>query len=167
MCQNIRISRCKLLKGNEYRGYTASKKTYFFGIKIHVVTASDGSIIEFETTPGSASDLTGLALLPLDLPCGAELFLDKAYNDYAAEDIAREAAGIELRPVRKSNSHKPDNTYEENKRRQDERRPVETHLSVLKKLFPSKLHATSAKGFMLKVMGIIVAYNLNLFIANV
>jgi hypothetical protein len=32
-CDNIRIRRCKLLQGPEYRGYNASKRRYFYGLK--------------------------------------------------------------------------------------------------------------------------------------
>jgi IS5 family transposase len=164
VCKNIRISRSKILKGKEYRGYTASKREYFFGLKIHVLTASDGSIVEFEFTPGSWSDLRGLGQLPLDLPGGAELFLDKAYNDYSLEEIVREAAGVELRPVRKKNCKLADYTFEENRRRQDRRRPVESHLSRLNGMFPKRLHATSPQGLMLKLLGMVVAYNLLIFV---
>jgi hypothetical protein len=31
VCKNIRISRSKLIKGEEFRGYNASKKEYFYG----------------------------------------------------------------------------------------------------------------------------------------
>jgi hypothetical protein len=31
VCKNIRISRSKIIKGEEFRGYNASKKEYFYG----------------------------------------------------------------------------------------------------------------------------------------
>jgi hypothetical protein len=37
-CQNNKIFRCRLFRGKEYRGYTASKKSYFFGIKTQLAT---------------------------------------------------------------------------------------------------------------------------------
>ena len=37
VCKNIRIPRAKILKGEEYRGYNASKQEYVFGIKIHMI----------------------------------------------------------------------------------------------------------------------------------
>jgi hypothetical protein len=36
-CDNIRIKRCTLLQGEEHRGYTASKRRYFFGLKVHLL----------------------------------------------------------------------------------------------------------------------------------
>ena len=39
VCKNIRISRSKLLKGKEFRGYNASKREFFYGFKVHMITA--------------------------------------------------------------------------------------------------------------------------------
>lgn len=38
MCDNIRIFNVKLIRAKEYRGYTASKKRYFYGVKIQLLT---------------------------------------------------------------------------------------------------------------------------------
>jgi hypothetical protein len=39
ICDNIRISRSKLYDGQEaYRGYQSSKKRYFYGVKIHLMS---------------------------------------------------------------------------------------------------------------------------------
>ena len=57
VCQNSRILRCKLFKGKEYHGYTASKNTYFFGIKVHLITTDKGFPVEFVITPGACSDI--------------------------------------------------------------------------------------------------------------
>jgi hypothetical protein len=35
MCDNIRIFNVKLIKLEEYRGYIASKKRYFYGVRSH------------------------------------------------------------------------------------------------------------------------------------
>ena len=37
VCDNIRIKRCKLFPGEEHRGYCASKRRYFYGLKVHLV----------------------------------------------------------------------------------------------------------------------------------
>ncbi|WP_271253293.1 transposase [Pseudanabaena sp. Chao 1811] len=43
VCDNIRIPRSKIYDGNEeYRGYQASKKRYFYGIKIHLMATESG-----------------------------------------------------------------------------------------------------------------------------
>ena len=56
VCKNIRISRCRLVKGESFRSYNASKREYFYGYKVHLITAADGRIVEFDFTPGSVYD---------------------------------------------------------------------------------------------------------------
>lgn len=36
-CDNYRIRRCKLYQGEDWRGYQASKKRYYYGLKIHLM----------------------------------------------------------------------------------------------------------------------------------
>jgi len=52
VCHNIRISRSKLLKGNQYRDYNASKREYFYGVKIQLVTTADGIPVEMYLLEG-------------------------------------------------------------------------------------------------------------------
>ena len=42
VCHIVRISRCKLLKGKQWRGYNASKWEYFFGVKVHLIVIKWG-----------------------------------------------------------------------------------------------------------------------------
>src|SRR5579859_8138166 len=53
VCDNIRIPRCRIYQEEEYRGYTSSKKRYFYGLKIHLMITADGKPVEFFLTPGS------------------------------------------------------------------------------------------------------------------
>ena len=48
VCKNIRISRNKIYKKEEYRGKCASKHEYFYGIKVHMI-----STVEMLFSPGS------------------------------------------------------------------------------------------------------------------
>jgi hypothetical protein len=163
VCHNIRIRRCKLLKGKQYRGYNSSKKQYFYGFKVHLITAADGIVTEFEFSPGAVEDLAGYNLLNFDLPEGSELNMDKAYNFYSKEDLLREIALIKPNVIRKSNSKKEDNTPYQNYIKQVERRHIETNISQIELLFPKKIHVTNEAGFYLKILGFILAYNMELF----
>lgn len=89
ICDNIRIFNVKLIKSKEYRGYTASKKRYFYGVKIQLLTTKSGIPVEFAFMPGSANDVRALNALPLNLPPGSEVYGDSAYTDYTAEDDER------------------------------------------------------------------------------
>lgn len=72
VCDNIRIPRCQLAKGAKFRGYLASKRRYFFGVRVQVIVTVEGVPVEFSVLPGSFSDIEGMAALPLALPVGSE-----------------------------------------------------------------------------------------------
>src|SRR5512135_1416742 len=56
VCDNYRIPRAKVYHTEDYRGYQASKKRYFYGVKLHLLVTRDGQPVEFFLTPGSYSD---------------------------------------------------------------------------------------------------------------
>lgn len=163
VCKNIRISRCRLVKGATFRGYNASKREYFYGYKVHLITAADGRIVEFDFTPGSTHDQVGFELLGFDLPVRSTVYADKAYNHYAQEDLLSQAAGIAFEPIRRGNSRQADNDYCTNWLRQQARRHVETDISQLVDRWPRRIHAVTANGFLLKVVGFILAHHLLFF----
>jgi hypothetical protein len=159
VCKNIRIQSCRLLKGKAYHGYNASKRAYFYGYKVHLITAADGRIVEFEFAPGACDDRMAFGLLGFDLSKGSEVFADKIYNCYQAEELLKEEAHILFQPIRKANSHKADNTYLLNRLKQQQRRHIETDISVLENLFPKKIHAVTPNGFLLKLIGFMIAHH--------
>ncbi len=67
ICENIRANRCKIAPSKEFRGYIASKKTYFHGLELHIVASNRGYIREFLITPSSVHDIKGLYGLPLNI----------------------------------------------------------------------------------------------------
>jgi hypothetical protein len=38
VCDNVRISRCRLYRDEAFRGYLASKRCYFYGLRVHFDT---------------------------------------------------------------------------------------------------------------------------------
>ncbi len=42
VCDNIRISRSRLVKGEDFRGKIASKKRYFYGFGVQLITTKEG-----------------------------------------------------------------------------------------------------------------------------
>ena len=107
VCDNIRIRRAKLYRHEAYRGYQASKRRYFYGLKIHLMVTSAGQPVDCVLTPGSVSDVQVLKAYAYDLPPGSVVVADKAYNDYEIEDLLAEVEHIRLPPVRKKNSRRP------------------------------------------------------------
>jgi len=158
VCDNIRIKRCKLLPDKQYRGYLASKRRFFFGLKVHLLVTGQGEPIEFLLTPGSVSDVAAFKQLDLDLPAGALIHADRAYNDYGEEDLLLEAAGITLQPQRKKNSKRPLALCQEFVFK-PVRQQIETAFSQITNLFPKHIHAVTANGFMLKVICFLLAYS--------
>lgn len=159
VCDNYRIKRSKIYRGEAFRGYIASKKRYFYGLRIHIMVTEHGEPVEFFLEPGAFSDTSALNLYNFDIPAGSFVTGDKAYNDYTVEDIMREA-GIELLPLRKKNSLRPVPafmTYFQ----ASIRKIVETTGSLIERLLPKSIHAVSARGFEIKVALLVLACSLN------
>ena len=163
--ENHKSFRAKIFRDKEFHGYTASKKQYFFGIKVHMIVDEMGIPIEFCFTPGSTSDIGGLKELPCELPKGATLFADRAYNSYSLEDDLNEMAEIRLVPRRKDNlsrQHSPCLEYILN----NTRNRIETVFSSIVSRMPRYIRAKTEKGFYLKIFFFIIAYLLSLFVAD-
>jgi hypothetical protein len=84
--------------------YIASKKRYFYGVRVQLLTTRSGIPVEFVFMPGSAADVRALNSLPLNLPPGSQVYADSAYTDYQGEDNLMESGQIELKVLRKNNS---------------------------------------------------------------
>ena len=106
----------------------------------------------------AAFDGTGLYGFDLDLPEGAQVVGDKAYNNYAVEDMMA-VAGIKLSPFRKKNSKRPVPPWVYLQFHY--RKMIETTGSLLTQLLPKKIHATSAAGFELKIILFVLACSIN------
>jgi len=158
-CDNYRICRSRRYTGEAWRGRQASKKRFFYGLKIHLMVTEHGQPVEFFLTPGSTSDTTAYRYYEFDLPSEAWITADKAYTDYDVEDAINET-GMRMRPMRKSNSKRPfaawifylQSTY---------RKIVETTGSLIERLLPKSIHAVTARGFELKVGLFVLATSIN------
>lgn len=158
-CDNYRIMRSKRYQGEVWRGYQASKKRYFYGLKIHLMITAQGQPVEFFLTPGSWSDTRALKHFHFDLLEDSLITGDKAYNDYSYEDMLA-IAGIKLLPLRKKNSKRPLSPwiqywiacY---------RKVIETTGSLIEQLLPKHIHAVTSRGFELKVAIFILATSFN------
>lgn len=158
VCDNIRISRCKIYQKEAFRGYAASKKRYFYGLKVHMLTNEAGRPVEAFLTPGSANDTGQLRNFAFDLPEGATVYGDKAYNEYFTEDLLDEAAGINLSPIRKKNSKRSEPAYVQYLQHSF-RKQIETSFSQITRLLPRSIHAVTAGGFELKVFLFVLAFS--------
>jgi hypothetical protein len=160
VCHNTRIPRCKLLTGKAYHGRCASKRSWFYGLKVQVVATSDGIPVEFYIHAGAESEQTGQRGLPLDLPAGSVLYTDAGYTDYVAEDIFNEASGSQQQTARRQNSKRPHHPAQVFLL-QYFRKGIETCFSQLTARFPKQIHAVTAAGFALKIALFIFAHTLS------
>ena len=82
VCNNMRILNSKILRDKKWRGYTASMRNYFYGIKVQLLTTKDGIPIAFHFTPGKTADVKALGKMIDKLPAEASLYGDSAYLDF-------------------------------------------------------------------------------------
>jgi hypothetical protein len=159
VCRNIRIQRCKIYRDEVVRGYCASKKEYFFGLKVSLIVTEVGEPVEMLLVPGSTADITALRSMDLNLPQGSTLFGDTGFLDSQFEKALGEEAGLRLVVPRRANM----------KQQLDgclgficsvRRKRVETTFSQLTERLARSIHAVTPRGFELKVLLTVLAFSL-------
>lgn len=158
-CDNYRICRSKLYRNEAFRGRQASKKRFFYGLKLHLMVTQQGQPVEFFLTPGSYSDTSAMKWYHFDLPKGAWVTGDKAYTDYTLEEVFQEAQRC-LSPLRKSNSKRPVKPWV-HYLQSSYRKVIETTGSMIERLLPKSIHAVTARGFELKVALFVLACSIS------
>ena len=98
-----------------------------------------------------------------DLPAESMVYGDSAYTEYAMEDLYKEAELIELKISRKSNSKRKDYLYQTFLKTAMRKR-IETTISEIIELTPHSIHAVTTKGFLLKILLFVFAYQLKTII---
>lgn len=156
VCQNHKIFRCKLFNGKKFRGYTASKKSYFFGIKVHMIVTHDGIPLQFLFTPGNAADISTFRHFNFKDLSGSKIYGDRAYNDAHYAACLKKGCGIDLLPKRKRRSKRNHSSSDEwfllHRRGR-----IETTFSEITALMPRSIQAKTKRGFLLKVLFFILA----------
>jgi hypothetical protein len=162
VCDNIRIRRCKLYPpqehGEAFRGYIVSKRRYFYGLRVHLVTTGAGEPVEFCLAAASEADISLLKEMSLDLPEGSIIHADKGYTDYHYEDLLEEI-GLRLKAQRKKKSKRPMAAWEEFLSKPT-RQYIETVFGKVSALFSRKIHAVTPRGFELKIVCFLLAFSI-------
>lgn len=159
VCDNIRIRRCRIYCSEAYRGKIASKRRYFYGLRVHMLTTASGRPVEVVLTPGSVHDGTAFKQFDCDLPQDATIYGDKSYNDAMYEEHLFEHAGIRFLPLRKKNMLQQFPhalRYIQHK----VRKRIETSFSQVTAMFPKSIHAVTPAGFELKVLAFCLAFSI-------
>ena len=127
------------------------------------MVTQDGQPVECFLTHGGFGDVDALKYYAYELPDGAIIYADKAYNDYEIEDLLKEVDHIQLIPIRKKNSKRALPPYISFVQRYHRKR-VETAGSLIEQLLPKSIHAVTSQGFELKVALFVIAYRLNCYL---
>lgn len=162
VCDNIRIKRCRIYPreehGEAFRGYIASKRRYFYGLRVHLLVSESGEPVEFSIAAASEADIKVLKEMDLELPAGATIHADKGYTDYHYEDLLEEV-GMKLLSQRKNRSKRPHSASKEFLAKPI-RQYIETVFSKLSAMFSRKIHAVTPRGFELKIVCFLLAFSI-------
>ena len=162
VCDNIRIRRSKLYPlqehGEAFRGYIASKRRYFYGLRVHLVSTASGEPVEFTLAAASEADISLFKELKLELPEGAIICADKGYTDYHYEDLLKDV-GLHLKAQRRKRSKREMPAWVEFLSKPI-RQYIETVFSKLSAMFAGKIHAVTPRGFELKIVCFLLAFSI-------
>ncbi|HYC29566.1 MAG TPA: IS982 family transposase, partial [Chitinophagaceae bacterium] len=156
VCDNIRIKRSKILKGEQFRGKHVAMRRYFYGVRVQVLTLQ-GIPVEFCLVPGRENDSQALGKLPFDVAPESCIYMDAGYTGYLSEDDLFEAEMIHAMVQRKKNSKRKDEPYV-SFIKQAMRKEIETTFSALKAKMLRTIHAVTEQGFLLKIALFVIAF---------
>jgi DDE family transposase len=159
VCANIRIRRGHLYRGEAYRGYLASKRRSFFGLRLHLLVTATGQPGEFVLAPGAQAAITACKTLPLDLPEGSPIYADAASTDYGWEDLLAQRPHLSLVVPRKVKAKRPMSSVQRYLCPYTRQR-VETAFSQITALFARTLRAVTSRCFELKICLSLLAFAL-------
>ncbi len=162
VCDNIRIRRSRLYPrrkmGDAFRGYVASKRRFFYGLRVHLVMTTGGLPVEVMLAPGAEADISAFRRLSLCLPQKAYIFADAGYLDQHEEALLEEA-DLLLVAQRRRNSKMPLPAWVSYIAKH-ERKRIETIFSQIALALGRTVHAVTARGFELKVFLTVLAYTI-------
>jgi hypothetical protein len=155
VCRRVRARRCGKVRGRAYCGFCAAKQEKFFGWRLHLVCTTNGVPVACVLLPASYHDLTPLHELLYELPPGAYVYADKAYNSADDEATILADTGVHLVPVRKDNM--VPNTWAEGLGLRAFRKTIETVNSQFEAMGLQRLRARTNAGFEIKVLASVLA----------
>lgn len=162
-CQKCRIDRRQLFQGKQFLGWSASKRKYFCGIRVHMLVSAVGAPVEVQFRPAAENDISVLWKLALDLPEGSCIYGDGAYACHQLEDILAQDEGIQLLAKRSSAHRNRLHSQEQEKEISSRRQIVETSFSCITDLLPRYIHARTEQGFLIRVLCAVLAYSMTQF----
>lgn len=157
-----RGARCCSVVGEQYFGVVTSKKSKFFGLRLHLTCTADHLIDEWLVAPAATHDVKVLETLVSDC-YDLAVIGDKAYNDADLEDRLWQTRRILLLPLRKQNQQQQWDT-DIRKVLGRIRHGVETAFSTLSTTFNvGRPRGRSLTGHVVRIATCILAHTLSFF----
>ena len=125
-----------------------------------MVTTYEGVAVEFMVTAGSVHDNIAFQAMPLDLPENSDLYGDAAYLNEDYRELLLTFNKIRLKAATKKN-FLVKNTWAEELENKYYRKTIENTFADITARFPKKIHAVTAKGFLLKILCFIIMFILD------
>jgi hypothetical protein len=155
VCKRVRAERCRKVQGDDYLGYCASKREFYFGWQLHLVCDTAGVPVTFELLPAKWDELTLVQALLSPLPEGSSVVADKGYISDQDQQLSYINGRVRLIPKQRRNM--TGNTKEDTALIRAHRSRIETVNGQLEKMGLQRLHARTNPGFALKVLASLLA----------
>jgi len=159
-----RGNRSQSVVGSDYFGVITSKKSKFFGLRLHLTVTPNQLVDEWLLAPAAEHDVKVLDTLLLDCR-DLILIADKAYNDAELENRLWHKRRIQLLPLRRTNQKQQ---WSDAIRRAlgRVRHRVETVFSVLTTTFNiQRPRGRTLAGHVVRIATCILAHTLSFFMA--
>ena len=155
VCKRVRAERCRKVQGDQYLGYCASKREFYFGWQLHLVCDAAGVPVTFELLPARWDELTLVQDLLSPLPEGSSVVADKGYISDQDQQLSYIHGRVRLIPKQRRNM--TGNSVEDAALIRAHRSRIETVNSQLEKMGLQRLHARTNPGLALKVLASLLA----------
>jgi hypothetical protein len=161
--ESVKTKRLRKVIDEDYRGYCASKKYWYYGFKFSPITNCLGMITNYVFKPAKTYDPNCLLTTDLTIPAGSQILADSIYDSDLLIETLR-SQSIELTPVlKKRKKHIQPNqnsSYEDRTFIKYDRRAIETTLSKYNHLIPKVFNSKKLDGLICKLHISVLAYNL-------
>lgn len=155
VCKRVRADRCRKVQGENYLGYCASKREFYFGWQLHLVCDAADVPVSFDLLPARWDELTLVQALLSPLPEGSVLVADKGYISDLDQQLSYINGRVRLVPKQRRNMR--GNSVEDAALIRAHRSRIETVNSQLEKMGLQRLHARTNPGFALNVLASLLA----------
>lgn len=155
VCKRVRAERCRKVQGDQYWGYCASKREFYFGWQLHLLCDAAGIPVTFELLPAKWDELTLVQDMLSPLPEGSAVVGDKGYISDLDQQLSYIHGRVRLVPKQRRNM--TGNTVDDAALIRAYRPRIETVNSQLEKMGLQRLHARTNPGFALKVLASLLA----------